>query len=279
MPTNGPLVHFAGSSIRVCTEHAGLLAAIGTHFKHCLGEGGRVVAEYALTSADGANFSFGRDGAVLYSDMHFEQVLGYLMQDGLTQLNGASRTHLVFHAAAAARRQQGVVLFGRSGCGKSTLAARLLRGGFEYLSDEVVALPTQGGEISGLSRSLALKQGSRFIWEPLLPPADPHDLLLFSDGSAWIVPSLLTSLPVPAAVKPGLLVFVKYEAGARFRSERLTSASSLFLMMQCLVNARNFSDGGLGAAAGLARAAPAFSLTYSDVESAGEWIQSRIDAG
>jgi hypothetical protein len=35
----------------------------------------------------------------------------------------------------------------------------------------------------------------------------------------------------------------------------------------------------MGPSAALARQVPAFSLTYSDLESAGEWIQDRIQAG
>jgi hypothetical protein len=280
MSTNGPLVHFAGSTIRFSTGNAELLKALDTHFKHCFGKRGEVLAEFEITTANEADFSLARDGEALFPSLDFEQVLWHLMQDGLTELNGASRTHLVFHAAALAQRDAGFVLFGKSGSGKSTLAAGLVAGGFQYLSDEVIALPAAGGgEITGFCRSLVLKRGSAFIWEPLLPQSSTEDLLLFKDGGAWITPTLLNAASVRLAVVPRLLVFARYEAGASLQAERLTSANSLFHLLRCLVNARNFPDHGMGPSAALARQVPAFSLTYSDLESAGEWIQDRIQAG
>jgi hypothetical protein len=277
MTANGPLVQFAGSTIRFDTAHPGLLTAINTHFQYCLTDRGEVIAAYQIASASDAGLSIAREGEVSPRTFDFEAALRHLMQDGLTQLNGASKTHLIFHAAALADADRGVILCGKSGCGKSTLAAGMVAGGFQYLTDEVIALPNEGiGNISGFCRSLVLKQGSDFIWQRLgLDPA-AAGFLLFKDGGAWIAPALLNPSAPRSQVSPRLLLFVRYAPGAPLNAEPLTSARALFRLLQSLVNSRNFPDGGMAAAARLARQVPAFALTYSSIDSAGEWIQQQI---
>jgi hypothetical protein len=279
MTTNGPLVHFAGSTIRFGTDHPGLLTAIHTHFRHCLAESGEPLADFRIAATGDGSFSIARDAGQPSSPLDFEAALRHLMQDGLTQLNGASTTHLVFHAAGLADADRGVILCGKSGCGKSTLAAGMVAGGFQYLTDEVIALPNEGaGEISGFCRSLVLKRGSDFIWQrPGLTPG-AEGLLFFKDGGAWIASTLLNPSAPRSQITPHLLLFVRYEAGAPLKAEPLTPAGALFRLLQCLVNSRNFPDGGMAAAARLARQVPAFALTYSDFESAGEWIQKQMQS-
>lgn len=276
IPSSGRLVHFAGNTIRFSADHAGILAVTDTHFKNCLGKEGPIIADYKITTVSDTDFSISRNGSDLFSKISFDQVLFQLMQDGLTQLNGASTTELVFHAAALSHLDHGLILCGKSGSGKSTLTAWLAANGLQYLTDEVIALPVDGGEINGFCRSLILKRGSAFIWERWLPNGQSEGFLQFNDGSAWVAPTLLNASAVRSGVMPRVLIFPHYIAGAEFQVERLTSAGTLFQLLQCLVNARNFPDHGLAATTRLARQVPAFSLTYSDIEIAAQWIEQII---
>ncbi|MSY12455.1 MAG: hypothetical protein F2673_04925, partial [Actinobacteria bacterium] len=52
------------------------------------------------------------------------------------------RVHL--HAAGVARDGRAVVMAGRSGDGKSTLTARLVRSGWEYVTDEQITFDREG---------------------------------------------------------------------------------------------------------------------------------------
>jgi hypothetical protein len=72
------------------------------------------------------------------------------------------------------------------------------------------------------------------------------------------------------------LIFPRYAPDTQFCVERLTSAGVLFRLLQHLVNARNFSDHGLAATARLARQVIAYTLDYSNIETASEWIQKTI---
>ena len=207
-----------GSRIRFDTTHPALLTAIRTHFAHCLADGGDVISEYRIAGADDSAFSISRDGRELPARLDFEAALRHLMQDGLTQLNGASTSHLIFHAAALADADRGVILCGESGCGKSTLAASLVASGFQYLTDEVIALPgrREPARSRGFCRSLDLKGGSNFIWQRLELTPGVDGFLSFKDGGAV---DRAPRCSIPAAprsqVAPSLLLFVRYEPGAR----------------------------------------------------------------
>jgi len=278
MPTNGQLVHFAGNTIRFNANHAGLLEAVGVHFENCLGADGPVISDYKITTVRDTEFAVSRNGGDLFSKLSLEQTLFQLMQDGLTQLNGASTTELIFHAAALAHLERGLILCGQSGSGKSSLTAWLVANGMQYLTDEVISLPTESDMISGFCRSMILKRGSAFIWRHWLPQSESNGLLQFSDGTAWVAPTLLNASAVRSQVVPCLLIFPRYVEGAQFQVERLSSAQTLFRLLQCLVNARNFPNHGMAATTRLAQNVSAISMTYSDIEIATQWIQQTIAA-
>jgi hypothetical protein len=279
--TGSRRVHFGCNTIRFSSNHPGILKELGTHFRHCSSEDGPIVANYEIAGTTEAGFTGSVNGSELFFKVDFETALWHLMQDSLTQLNGASTTQLVFHAAAMAHTQSGIVLCGQSGSGKSSLAAWLTANGLQYLTDEVIALPADGETISGVCRSIILKRGSAFIWQQWLGEAKPDGFLQFKDGSAWIDPTLFNSKAVQSkvAVAPQMLVFPHYVPNAQFYVERLTPAETLFRLLQCLVNARNFPDYGMTATARLARRVTAFSLIYSDIESATQWIKQTVLMG
>jgi hypothetical protein len=277
--TNGWPVHFAGNTVRFNSNHIGILKAVETHFKYCLGEDGPVVADYEITTMSETDFSVSFNGSVLFSNINSDQVLWHLMQNSITQLNGASRMGIVLHAAALSHLDDGLILCGQSGCGKSSLAAWLVANGIQYLTDEVIMFPINGGETSGLCRSIILKSGSAFLWKRWLGKGESDGFHHFKDGSVWITPTLLNAHAVRASVTPYILIFPHYTPEARFSVQRLTTADALFRLLQCLVNARNFSDGGMTATTRLAKQVTAYSLTYSDIEHAAQWIKQIISAG
>src|SRR5436190_21414781 len=135
------IIQFADHAIKFNTTSLEILEAVDVHFAHCRGEDQTIVSEYQVEGSQEAGFSTQKDGVLFASDLTVEQVLFYLMQDGLTTLNGESKTNLIFHAAALSYQERGLLLCGKSGSGKSTLAAWLTSKGYQYLTDEVIAYP------------------------------------------------------------------------------------------------------------------------------------------
>jgi hypothetical protein len=237
-----------------------------------------VTASYNITTITDSAFAVSLDGGDLFSNLTQEQVLFHLMQDAIPRLNGASTTGLIIHAAALAQRDRGLILCGQSGSGKSSLASWLTASGLDYLTEEVIAVPTEDEPIGGLTRSIVLKRGSAFIWQHWLKETPQDQFLQFQDGSVWIDPTLFNKNGVRQNITPRVLIFPRYVPEADFQAEPLKQADALFRLLQCLVNARNFADGGLSTASRLARQVSAWQLTYSDIESASQWIQATLAA-
>lgn len=274
--TNSLLVQFAGSAIRFNSSHEGIRKTFATHLKYCAGTQLPVIANYEIaTNADG-RFSSRVDGGVLFSNSDFEAALWQLMQDMLLRLNGSSGTELIFHAAALAHQGKAAILCGKTASGKSSLTAWLTGLGLNYMTDEVVSSPIAGEAISGFCRSIVLKPGSAFIWKRWLKDESFDGFLRFNDSSVWIEPSLLNQNATQATAVPSLLIFPRYEPNASFQIERLTRAEALFRLLQNLVNARNFPDYGMAATSRLARRVTAYTLTYSEIETASEWIRETL---
>ena len=271
--TGGRQVHFGGNCVRISSDSPAIFNTLAAHFRHCSAETGRVIAQYHITAITETCFSISVDGSVFYPELTFEQVLWSLMQDGITRLNGTCVTDPIFHAAALENAGSGVILCGQSGSGKSSLAAWLLTSGFRYLTDEVITYAVESGQISGLARSLILKRGSAFIWQHWLGEAERDGFLRFTDGSAWIDPLLLNVDGICTQTTPRLLFFPHYTPDTSFRVTKLSPAEALFRLLQTLVNARNLADTGMKAAACLVRRVTAYSLDYSDIESATAWIK------
>lgn len=267
-------IQFGGNAVRFTTDSQAVLNALAVHLRHCLTGASCALADFEITAITETVFQVSVDGGVLYSRLEFGQVLQVLMQEALVRLNGACASGPVFHAAALSDAQGGVILCGQSGSGKSTLAVRMLASrGFRYLTDEVIACSDDGGQISGFARSLVLKKGSAFLWQRFLGEDGREGLLRFPDGSAWIEPLSLNKDGLSIQSIPRLLLFPRYLPDAPLRVTQLTPAESLFRLLQVLVNARNLPEAGMGSAARLARRVTAYSLEYSDLETATAWIR------
>ncbi len=275
-PTTIRQIQFADNAIKIKLDSPSLQKVIDVHFAGCMGIDENVIAEYQIIAGGEGKFSILQDGKPCQSDLTQEQVLFQLMQDGLLQLNGASKTKLIFHAAALAHQGQAVILCGKSASGKSSLAAWLTALGLQYMTDEVISLPLETETISGFCRPIVLKSGSAFIWKRWLKDESSDRFLRFNDGSVWIAPTLLNPNGIQPTAVPRLIIFPRYERDTDFQAERLTPAGTLFHLLQHLVNARNFPDYGMAATSRMASRGVAYRLTYSDIEMASEWIQKTI---
>ena len=132
----------------------------------------------------------------------------------------------MIHGGAVARNGRGVGLPAASGSGKTTLIAHLLPRGWDYLSDDLIALSAPDGCILPLPLPLSIKEGS---WDllsgtyPDLTDAPNYQTArgpsrrLFPPHSAW------DSGPVPLSA----FVFPKYIAGAATTILRLTPLEAL----------------------------------------------------
>jgi hypothetical protein len=258
-------IQFGSQRVRIICQSARIHEVLREHLQHCIVH---EVSDSEKTLDTQA-----------YSDLSNDVLLTMIMNDAITSLIESCSDALVIHAAGVTLADRGIVLCGESGSGKSTLTAWLIREGFGYLTDEVIAVPIDDSDnplhMIGLARSLVLKRGSAFV----LDSRDQSRVTHFSDGIAagtmWVPPESLAKNPVCPDALPHHVIFPRYEANAVFDVQPLTIGRTAFLLMQNLVNARNLPQRGLPAIARLAASVEAYRVVYSDVAVVAQWLQAQ----
>ena len=229
---------------------------------------------YRLHSSDvPAGLVLQRDELLLYEGSSAAACAEVLVGDVCHQLAHDSSGGLVFHAAAAAWRGQGLLLPGTIGAGKTTLAAWLATQGFDYLTDELVWVPQDSVLLHAFTRPLNIKLTARSLWKEQLagaaaqvwssPQGDLVEPVLFNPANAVSTPAIR------------LIIFPRYVPDMNFALSLLPPAQAGLKLMECLVNARNLAGYGPGAP----RRAPAYTLSYASFDQLGKRVQALFDNG
>jgi len=177
------------------------------------------------------------------------------------------RSGMLLHAAAVAWGRCGILMPGHSGAGKTTLTAHLLRHGCEYVTDELVCVPSGASRMTGLARPLSLKPGAWSSFHTLLAGENNRaDVMNTRDG--WLMrPRCLNSAVAKDAPSLNLMVFPRRAPGGPARLRRLSKGEAALALLANLVNARNLEGDGIGYVAQLALAVPAWEACYDNAES------------
>jgi hypothetical protein len=264
--------HFGGLAVEVSCSDTAVAHTLHHHFQHCQNPASSPLTHYHIqqTAHDWRLFV---GQTPLLAASHPLALFEPLLQNALQCLIEPQQQLMVFHAGGIAWAGQGVLLCGLTGSGKSTLVAQLITAGFDYLTDEVVAIPVEEFMLSGFARPLVLKPGSRFLWQNA-PPND--DLLALPDGITWIAPTFFRQARVPRTAVPKFLLFPHFEAGSSFAARPFTTAESAFHLLQHLVNARNLPEHGLPVVTKLAQTVPAYEVRFSDGLAVAAWIRQQL---
>ena len=250
-----------------------LRQSLAKHVHHRPEDAVPVVVTYLIAIKSKHNFYLWRDESLFYCAPSSSHIIERLMQDLTVTLTAHSQQQLVFHAAALAHGKNGLILCGQSGSGKSTLAAWLTASGFDYLTDELVAVALEQPYMYGLVRSIMLKKGSAFVWQRWLDESTRQKLTDFPSGAVGLEPELLRSGNIRPTACPRILLFPRYIPNTPLTTQPLPPAEAAFHLMQHLINAKNLPNWGLAAITRLARQTTAYSLHYSDIEQATTWIK------
>lgn len=282
------IIHFGSQSVLVQSNHAQCGQLIH-HFlghcfgaDHCLGADGEYqpTAVFTLTAVTPNTIQLCQNNQPILTG-RWQTIFPHFMHHMLEALITRYDDGLVFHAGGAARQGHGVMLCGQSGQGKSTLTARLLMADFDYLSDEVTAVPLHQPDkptVIGFPRSIILRQGSAFIWQNALTGGVLPEEAALDDGTVWLRPDWLGNGRVQPKADVQTVVFPRFEAGAGFSARPLSAGELAFGLMQHLVNAKNVAGHGLTAVSQFARQLTGWQLVYGNVDTAAAWLEELVQS-
>lgn len=151
--------------------------------------------------------------------------------------------YLIIHAAVVEKNGRAAILPAPPGSGKSTLTAGLVLAGWRLLSDELSLIDRKTGLLHPLPRPISLKNSSIDVIRAFAPDAyinrASHDT---AKGTvAHMRPPRESVRRQHEPVRPGWVVFPKWEAGA---TTRLTPRSQAQTFMYLAQNAFNYSHLG-----------------------------------
>jgi hypothetical protein len=153
----------------------------------------------------------------------FARLVWHVMNNAVAE----ARHVLVVHAGVVvAPDGNAVVLPAASGGGKTTLTAGLVRAGFDFLSDEMMAIDPVSLRVLPVPRSLFMKPGT-FEALGVQPPDVSEAARLLLDGTWPVTPDDLRpgALGGPAPVRT--IVAPTYRPGSKTRIERVSRATGL----------------------------------------------------
>jgi hypothetical protein len=257
-------IRFAGVRVALRLDHSPAAPLV----EHVLGDvqiRGRGAADVTLHITPGKRADraiLRRGGQRLYEgECNGALALAVLDQTVRGLVEGARRG-LVLHAGAVTRRGKAILLPGDAGAGKTTLTAWLMGRGFDYLTDELVFLRDRSMICEPFRRALNVKQANGPALDGIVKFATPPAALRTPQGYLLAPPRRRRGA---AAGRVHTLVFPRFRAGAAFSLRGLSPAESGLRLMSALVNTRLRHDRGFAAITHLARACPAYALSYGHV--------------
>ncbi len=262
-----PLVlQFGEVSVEIEGQDPVILSRLGRHFRHCLPA--RAVSPaviFHINREMDDTFELWKGEILVGHDLSADRLFWRLMQEAVGSLIAHSCGQAVFHAGGVARDKQGIILCGDSGSGKSTLTAQLVSSGFDYLTDEIIAVRLKDEVLSGLPRPVILKGGSGLSWKEKVASEGREAPETFFSGETWIDPELFRGGGICRSARPRILIFPRYQTDQPFRVQPLSQAQAAFMLLQRLVNARNLSGHGFPFITSLSKKIRAYQVVYNEI--------------
>ncbi|MBB5786205.1 hypothetical protein [Jiangella mangrovi] len=182
---------------------------------------------------------------------------------------------LLLHAGAVARDGRAVLFPGESGTGKSTMVAACLRRGFDYLSDELVAVETDTGCVTGWARPLMLTAWAQGALG--LGPVGPGTALATAaHATKAAVPCDRLGATAVAATLPVAHVVELRRGAPQTRLVPRPAGEVLAQVLRAGFNHYRLGAGAWAAAAALARGARGWRLEVSGLDEGADAVRDLL---
>lgn len=180
--------------------------------------------------------------------------------------------YVQWHASAAVRQGVCVVMPAPMESGKTTTVAGLLRRGYQYLTDETVAVNAETLLVEPFPKALSVDRGS---WA-VLPELEPG--LRLVDDQWQVPPRSIRPDAVAAPARPRLIVTPAFRRGAMTELRPLRRAEALVLVAQSTFRFTEAPRRNLEVSARVLESCDCFELTIGDLPTAVARIDELVDA-
>lgn len=187
--------------------------------------------------------------------------------------------YVLLHAGVLALGERAVLLPATPGSGKSTLTAALMLAGFRLLSDEFGVLCPESGHLLPMVKPVALKNASIDVIRNFSPHAElgPTFPGTRKGDVAHLAPDAKSVIGIGRSVRPALIVFPAWRAGASLRLEPQPPAQAFTRLAFNSFNYGMLGRTSFDAVADLAGACPAYQLVYGRLEEAVAGLRQLLD--
>jgi hypothetical protein len=204
-----------------------------------------------------------------------QQLVSYLLHHINLRAVPATPDLFCSFAAAAATGDRAVLLPAPGDSGKTTLVAGLVEAGFDYVTDETVAIDPASLMVHGYPKPLSIGRGSFEVLARLRPSLSPSLEPFFT--MEWQVPASdvrADSLAGPCT--PRWLICPSYQPDRATALEPMSRASAIELLGE---SSSNFAARGrewLPSLAEIARRCDGYTLSIGDLDSAVACVQELV---
>lgn len=269
-------IAFSGIAARVYCSSDEVYDILQNQCRHIISTQPVASVDYRIIS-DGPLWQLQRDGLLLYSEGSNKLIVQRLLHDISTVLASRITKNLLFHAAAIAKNGMGVIIPGTTGSGKSTFAAWHTLHGYDFLSDELVAVSPDGASMWGFIQPIRLRPGSGFLFSYLNQIGTSEQAFEpLPDGVVLVSPDSLGAGSVTYAAVPRLFVFPQFTAGSQVSIRRLSIGETVYRLAQLMLNGRGRANRVVPSITAMAKTMPAIAIHHNSVTLLRDWIEEYL---
>ena len=186
---------------------------------------------------------------------------------------------LIIHAAVIEKNGRAAILPAPPGSGKSTLAAGLVLAGWRLLSDELTLIDRRTGLLHPLPRPVSLKNASIEVIRAFSPGVHinraSHDTI--KGTVAHMRPPRESVRRQHEPVRPGWVIFPKWEKGAKTRLTPRSQAQTFIFLAQNAFNYSHLGADGFRVGTTLVDQSVCYDFRYSNLDEAVRAFDSLAD--
>jgi hypothetical protein len=214
-----------------------------------------------------------------FNDVHLAQVategeaIEWLLWDINRSTAAASDDSLLLHAGAVQASEGAIVFPAASGGGTSTLVAGLVRLGFGYLSDEIVALSLDPTSVQPYPKPITLKPGSYHLFPELEQGAKDR----FFGQERSLPPDDIRPGAIGKPCEPWVFFVPRFVPEAGTDLSPLSATDAFLSLTLNSVNLEHHGDRGTKLLALLAERCRCYELVMSDLATACEVVMQLVE--